>query len=474
MRKFAAVLAVICLSLTSFAQQKNIEGNWLGTLDAGVKLRLVFHFTKATNGILSGTMDSPDQGVKGIACSSVILKGDSVLAEVAVIKGSFAGLVLNDSTITGSWKQGPGAFALNMTKVNELPALNRPQTPKPPFNCNSEEVGYDNADKTVHLAGTFTYPKQGGPFPTAILITGSGQQDRDETLFEHKPFAVIADALTKLGFAVLRVDDRGVGKSTGEVANATSADFAKDVEAGLNYLRTRPEVDKNKMGLIGHSEGGLIAALVAAKNTSLFFVVMLAGPGTKGSVLLADQAEGILKSQGISTGAAQAYRSVYLQIINAATNAKDTAAAFNTAWKNYQDWKKISSQSQREQIGYTDDEVSSKIIHGLIAQLSQPWVKYFIQSDPANLIEQTQAKVLALNGEKDLQVPAKQNLAGIKAALQKSKSKTYLTKELAGLNHLFQTCKACTVAEYGQLEETFSPVALQELSTWLKTNVQAK
>jgi pimeloyl-ACP methyl ester carboxylesterase len=474
MRNIVSLVCFISFWIPSFAQPKNIEGNWLGTLNVGVQLRLVFHFTKATNGILSATMDSPDQGVKGIACSSVILKGDSVLAEIAVAKGSYSGLLLSDSVITGSWKQGAGAFALTLIKVNELPALNRPQTPKPPFNYNSEEIGYDNADKTVHVAGTFTYPKQGGPFPTAILITGSGQQDRDETLFEHKPFAVIADALTRQGFAVLRVDDRGVGKSTGDILNATSVDFAKDVEAGLTYLKTRTETDKNKMGLIGHSEGGLIAALVASKNRAINFIVMLAGPGTKGSVLLGDQAEGILQSQGVSAETAKAYRRFYGQLIDAAANAKDTVAGYNIAWNNYQDWKKITSAAQRAQIGYTDDEVSSKIIHGLIAQLSQPWLKYFISSDPIPLLQDVQAKVLALNGEKDLQVLPKQNLAGIKAALQKSKSKVYLTKELAGLNHLFQTCKACTVAEYGQLEETFSPLALHELTTWLSTNVQGK
>ena len=474
MRKGVAVLVVICLSLVSFAQQKNIEGNWLGTLDVGVKLRQVFHFTKATNDILLGTMDSPDQGVKGIQCSSVILKGDSVLAEVAVIKASFAGLVLSESTITGSWRQGQGAFALTLKKVDELPVQNRPQTPKPPFSYNLEEVGYDHADKTVHLAGTFTYPKQGGPFPTAVLITGSGQQDRDETLFEHKPFAVIADALTKQGFAILRVDDRGVGKSTGEVANATTADFAKDVEAGLDYLRTRPEADKNKMGLIGHSEGALIAALVAAKNKDINFVVMLAGPGVKGTILLADQAEDIMKSAGVSTEAAKAYRPFYLQMMNADVNSKDTAEVYNIAWKDYENWKKITTQTQRQQIGYTNDETASKAIYGLVAQLCVPWVKYFLQTNPAEYIQQAQAKVLALNGEKDLQVASKQNLAGIKAALQKNRSKTYVTKELAELNHLFQTCKACTIAEYSQLEETFSPVALNEMINWLKTNVQGK
>jgi len=245
MRRLVTTLTAAIFSICCTAQTKDISGMWLGTLDVGVKLRLVFHFSETTAGLLSGTVDSPDQGVKGIPCS-VVKKGDSVIAEIAAIKGSYAGWIVNDSTISGKWTQGPGVFSLNLKKVTEIVAAIRPQTPKPPFNYNVEEVAYDNADKTAHLAGTLTYPKQGGPFPAAILITGSGQQDRDETIMEHKPFAVIADALTTQGFAVLRVDDRGTGKSTGKVINATSADFAKDVEAGLAYLRTNPMIDKNK------------------------------------------------------------------------------------------------------------------------------------------------------------------------------------------------------------------------------------
>jgi uncharacterized protein len=474
MRRFLLTLTVTMLSVCCLAQSQKISGMWLGALDVGVKLRLVFHFSETTGGILSGTMDSPDQGVKGIQCSSVVEKGDSVMAEIAAIKGSFEGMVVNDSTITGRWVQGARAFPLTLKKVTEVKAANRPQTPKPPFNYNTEEVAYDNADKTAHLAGTLTYPKQGGPFPAAILITGSGQQDRDETMMEHKPFAVIADALTKEGFAVLRVDDRGTGKSTGRVIDATSLDFAKDVEAGLAYLRTRAMIDKNKLGLIGHSEGGLIAALVAAKNKDIDFMVMLAGPGVKGSELLAEQAENILKSQGVSADAAHAYRSFYLQLINDASNSKDTTTAYNLSWKDYENWKQSSTEAQRRQIGYSDDAAASKIIHALVAQISQPWFVYFFQSDAARLLQQVHAKVLALNGDKDLQVNSKQNLAGVEAALQQSKSKAHLTKELPGLNHLFQTCKTCTIAEYGELEETFSPLALNEMITWLKANVLAK
>jgi uncharacterized protein len=471
MRKLLLTLIAVLLSAYCFSQSPKASGMWLGKLGM---IRLVFNVSEVSAGIFTGTMDSPDQGAKGIPCSSVIVKGDSIIAEVSAVKGKFAGLFINDSTIAGKWVQGAGSFDLNLKKVTEIVAANRPQTPKPPFNYNVEEVAYDNADKTVHLAGTLTYPKQGGPFATAILITGSGQQDRDETIMEHKPFAVIADALTKQGFAVLRVDDRGVGGSKGMVLQATSADFAKDVQAGITYLKTRALVDQSKLGLIGHSEGALIAALVAAKNKDIDFVVMLAGPGVKGAVLLGDQAEAILKSQGVSADAAQAYRSFYLQMINDAANSKDTASAYNLSWKDYENWKNASTPVQRQQIGYTDDATASRIIHGLVAQLSQPWFIYFFQTDPSEYIQQIHAKVLALNGDKDLQVASKQNLAGIKAALQKSKSKVYLTKELPGLNHLFQTCKSCTLAEYGQLEETFSPLALNELITWLKANVLAK
>jgi len=194
----------------------------------------------------------------------------------------------------------------------------------------------------------------------------------------------------------------------------------------------------------------------------------------KGSELLVEQAEAILKSNGVSADAAHGYRSFYLQMINAAADSKDTAEAYNLAWKDYENWKQSSTEAQRQQLGYIDDATASRIIHGLMAQLSQPWFVYFFKSDPAASIQQIQAKVLALNGDKDLQVNSKQNLAGIEAALKKSKSKVFLTKELPGLNHLFQTCKACTLTEYGQLEETFSPLALNEMITWLKANVLAK
>ncbi|HEX8461453.1 MAG TPA: alpha/beta hydrolase, partial [Segetibacter sp.] len=371
-------------------------------------------------------------------------------------------------------RQGTLKAPITIVKTKEEFKINRPQTPKPPFGYKSEEVEYDSADKTVHLAGTLTYPNGGGRFPVAIMITGSGQQDRDETLFEHKSFAVIADYLTKRGFAILRVDDRGTGKTTGEVMKASSADFANDVEAGIAYLKKRAEIDTTRIGLIGHSEGGLIAALIGSRRKDINFMVMLAGPGIKGSVLLAEQGRAVLESQGIPAAAAKQYQGFYEQVINYSSSEKDTATAFAKVWTEYKNWEKTTDNATRQSLGYTDDAVATKILRNLVNTISLPWMKYFVSSDPAKLLEKTTAKVLALNGEKDIQVLAQPNIDGINAALKKSKSKVYNTKMFPGLNHLFQKCNLCTVGEYAVLEETFSVDALTEMGNWLQQNVQTK
>ncbi|MEJ7685333.1 MAG: alpha/beta fold hydrolase [Segetibacter sp.] len=467
MRKHALVFSMLIISLSAVCQRP-VKGDWMGTLNIGVKVRLVLHIKNDSAGSYTATMDSPDQGAKGLPVSSLSVRGDSLHVEVNVIKGNYEGLFINDTTVTGSWSQGPTKLALTLVKTNKTIALNRPQTPKPPFNYKSDDVEYDNADKSVHFAGTFTYPNSDGPFPAAILITGSGQQDRDETLFEHKPFAVIADYLTKKGFAILRVDDRGMGKTTGEVQNATSEDFAKDVEAGLSYLKSRKETDTSRLGLIGHSEGGLIAEFAASRRKDINFVVLLAGPGIKGSVLLADQGAAILEAEGYSSAVTNSYKPFYLQVINTSITEKDTLVAFKKVWAAFESWKKTTPETTRNQLGFTDDTTAKALLKNLVTTFSLPWMRYFLNNDPQKLIEKINAKVLALNGEKDVQVLAKPNLAGIKVALQKSKSKVSDIEMLPGLNHLFQKCIKCSVSEYGQLEETINPTALTAIGDWLK------
>jgi pimeloyl-ACP methyl ester carboxylesterase len=468
---FIAVL--LLATLNAKAQTKDVSGIWEGKLNVGVELRLVFHFNKNNDGTYTGTMDSPDQNAKGIACSKVTVTADSVIAEIKMINGAYKAAIANDSTLSGKWVQGTGSFPLIIKHVEKASEIKpKPQTPQPPFNYNSEDVEYNNADSSIHFGATFTYPKTGGPFVTAILITGSGQQDRDETILGHKPFAVIADYLTKNGYAVLRIDDRGMGKTSAvNIKNATSADFAKDVEAGLAYINSRKEVDKNKIGLIGHSEGGLIADIIASRNKNIDFVIMLAGPGTKGDVLLADQTHEILMSGGVSKVAVDAYKTAYENILQNALQM-DTAAAITASLNYFKEWKQKTDPKLLKELAIDNDTTANEMIRQMTVQFSMPWFKYFLQTNPTDYIKQFKCKVLALNGSKDIQVLPQQNLTAIKSALEKSKSKKFEVHELPGLNHLFQHCNVCTIQEYAQLDETFAPEALDIIAKWLNENVK--
>jgi uncharacterized protein len=347
---------------------------------------------------------------------------------------------------------------------------NRPQTPQPPYTYNVDSVEYDNSDKSVHLGATFTYPKSGGPFITLLMITGSGLQDRDETIFNHHPFAVIADHLTKKGYAVLRVDDRNMGKSKGDIKNATSADFANDVLAGFNYLLQRKEVNKNKIGLIGHSEGGLIAPLVYTKEPRVAFIISLAGSGISGKEIAFKQTEMVKKF--MSDDAYQALYSLNkktLQIIydNASTPDSITLDKIKTS---FEDWKKSTPDSILKSMHF--DQVTTKIYLTQIKKQLVPWTKYFLVTDPAQFWEKVKCPVLALNGEKDIQVDPSENIPAITKALQQAGNKNVTTKVFPGLNHLFQHCTKCTIQEYGELEETFSPEVLDTIGKWLDENIK--
>lgn len=475
MRTIILLVTLFGITVSSSAQTKDVTGLWEGKLNVGIELRIVFHFTKNMDGTYKATMDSPDQNAKDIPCSKVSIFGDSVITEIGIAQAIYKAIILNDSTISGKFEQRGASLPLILKHVEKLSApVARKQTPRPPFDYNSEDVEYNNADSSMHFGATFTYPKTGGPFTTAILITGSGQQDRDETILNHKPFAVIADYLTKNGYAVFRVDDRAVGKTSfGDVTKATSADFAKDVEAGLAYLDTRKEVDKKKIGLIGHSEGGLIADIVGSRNKNVSFVIMLAGPGVDGAAVLAAQTEAILIASGASKEVAAAYKSLYEKVISN-SKEKDTALAISKSMDDYMRWKKTTDRKIVDTLEMNNDAEASEGIRQMIKQFSTPWFRYFFETDPADYIRQLQCKVLALNGSKDVQVLPKQNLTAIKNALQKSRSKKFETIELPNLNHLFQHCNTCTIQEYGQLEETFAIEALEVMLKWLNENVGSK
>lgn len=468
-------LFFLLLSRVSLAQPAPV-GRWTGNLAAGSgSLKILFTIRNAADGALSATMDVPQQGGRDIPCGPVSYTADSLRIDVRAVGGQFVGKVGTDGgEITGLWKQGNFVGPLTFKRTSDttqIAAPARPQTPKPPFPYLSEDVAYDNGDKSVHLGATLTKPATGGPFPVAILITGSGLQDRDETISGHKSFFVIADYLTRRGIAVLRVDDRGIGQSTGEVTQATSADFANDVLTSLDYLKTRQDIDPKKIGLIGHSEGGMIAPMVAARRPGeIAFLVALAGPGIPISTLMAQQSVAIFNASGVSAEATDAYKPLYEHLLQTIVQSPDNITAYNQATQLVQTWEKQTKPwIIRTTTGISSDQSRQTFVNAFVRQMRTPWMRYFLQYDPTKNLKTLRCPVLALNGDKDVQVTADPNLAGWTAALTQGGNKRFRTQKLTELNHLFQHSKTGSPAEYSQLTETVAPEALQLIGDWLLT-----
>ncbi len=471
-KKSLSLLFLPFIAISSFAQTNaSFIGSWQGKINPGVELRVIFHITEDGRGGLVATTDSPDQAAYGIKCDTIIINGEKISIKIRKMGGSFEGRMLNDSTIGGKIIQQieiPITLKKGVIPIERM----RPQTPQPPFPYKSEDIEYTNADGSIRYGATITIPAGPGPFPAAILITGSGAQTRDEDIMGHKLFAVLADHLTRKGFILLRVDDRGVGRTTGKFSEATSEDFANDVSTGIDFLLSRPEVNKLKLGMIGHSEGGMIAPMVAIKRKDISFIVLLAGPGVKIIDLMTGQGVAILRSSGVSEPAIAAYGPLYKQMLGQTLNSPDTGSAIATVKQTMEAWVITTEKKLVVELGLDTPEGRNSIVSNLVQPLHSPWFKYFIAFDPQPYLERLSCKVLAINGDKDIQVISQQNLPAIEAALKKSKSPAYLVKELPGLNHLFQTCIKCNLLEYGELEESFSPVALTLISEWLVNNIK--
>jgi len=434
----------------------------------GINLRIAFHFNKDSIGNYVTTMDSPDQSAYGMATDYTTLKNDSIFTGINKYKVSFAGLLINDTTINGTFKQ-TASVPLILKKVAQVGKAKRPQTPVDP-QYKIEEVSYSSGLNKI--AGTLSYPKVSTyeKFPTVLLITGSGPQNRDEEIMGHKPFAVISHYLTMKGFMVLRVDDRGIGESTGDFNSATSADFADDVQAGIAFLRQRKDVDLKKIGLLGHSEGAMIAQIVAAKRKDIDFLILMAGPGIKPVDLMTEQNVAIFKSMGISEKTRDAYRPLYKSMALGVVTAKDSVAAAKNTFAVLQAWIKGKDSSMLKELGLETTSRQKTYLKNMNDALTGPWYKYFMTYDPAPNLKKINAKVLAINGDKDVQVLPQSNLGGIEAGLKNTKS-VYEIHTIKGVNHLFQKCNSCTVNEYGMLEETISPEVLELVGSWLARKV---
>lgn len=448
----------ILLSFTMFGQE--ITGQWNGFLKVpGGQLALVFNISKSENGY-SATMDSPDQGAKGIPVTTTKFENAILKLEIPSARIVFEGELNQYNVIVGTFSQSGQSFPLNLSKEKlEKEILKRPQEPQKPYSYYTEDVTFENkTDKNV-LAGTLSLPSKEGKFPVVILISGSGPQNRDEEILGHKPFLVLADYLTKKGIAVLRFDDRGTAKSTGEYKTATTLDFANDVRAGVAYLQTRKEIDKNKIGLIGHSEGGIIAPIVAQNSKDVKFIILLAGPGLRGDQLMLLQKEMIERQKGISENEIKKGQEIFkgaydIIVASSANDVNLKSKAFN--------YLKLK----------LGDSANDTQISALSSQITSPWLVSFLKLDPTIALEKVKCPVLALNGEKDLQVPPDVNLEAIKAALAKGGNKNVTTKKLSNLNHLFQECKTGSPDEYAAIEQTFSPIALEEISKWILVQVK--
>jgi pimeloyl-ACP methyl ester carboxylesterase len=474
MKKFVALFVLVFSSLPFFAQ-KPIE-YWSGMLNAGgQKIELRLHLIQNEDNSLTSSWDVPVQKAKGIPSSKTTLDKNQLAIEIKMIGASYMG-TLNTAgdKIEGTWAQSGMSFPFNLEPFKEgrpEATVLKPQTPKPPFSYEVNEFTYEGVNTKLTYGVTMTYPKDQGKHPLIILITGSGKQDRDETIFDHKPFAVIADYLTKKGFAVMRVDDRGAGKSTGDFNNSTTADFALDVEEHISYAKSLSMVDANKIGLLGHSEGGLIAPMVAARNKAVAFVILMAGPGVPITDLMAMQNEKVLKSVGIVPAAIDAYIPLYKQIMTTVISSSNKQEAINKSTELTKNWFNSTDKSFVKATTNISTEADINSYATSMAEtLSTNWWKYFAAYNPQPAIQKLKCPVLALNGSADIQVPAVENLNAIEALLKKTGNKNFTIHKFEGLNHLFQKCTKCTVAEYGQLENTVEPEVLDIIGNWLTTN----
>ncbi len=400
---------------------------------------------------LAAQLQSPDQSPAWIPATSTARDGKTLSITIKTIGVDYTGRISDDaSSIEGTFTQSGATFPLKLARIKDESELevHRPQDPVKPYPYRSEDVTYPGKATGVTLAATLTLPPGKGPFRAVLLIAGSGPHDRDESLLGHKPFLVLSDYLTRKGIAVLRADKRGVGKSTGDYAAATTADFASDAEAGVRYLKTRAEVDAHKIGLMGHSEGAIVAPMAAVADRDVAFVVMLAGSGVPGDQIIVEQGRLIAMAAGESKEKADEDAVKERETLTLVETEKDQATL----------QRLLGAKLATE--GVPDAQVAAQI-----KALTSPWMRSFLTYDPATALRKLTIPVLALSGSLDLQVPPAQNLPPIRAALAANTHAEI--DELPGLNHLFQTAQTGSPAEYGQIDETMSPVALDKIAAWI-------
>jgi pimeloyl-ACP methyl ester carboxylesterase len=470
MKSLVKTILIILIGM-SFNELKGQEtadqfaGSWLGTLDVGeVQLRIIFNLSLNSDGHYKATLDSPDQGAAGVPLGEVKLYADSIRIDAPSIYGYYQGKIVTPTTIEGQWSQAGRTFELNLEKQDTIFVLNRPQEPRPPFPYQEEEVTFENKVQHFSLQGTLTIPEGEGPFPAVVLVTGSGSQNRDEEIFGHKPFRLIADHLTRAGIMVLRYDDRGFGSSGGSNIGATSLDYALDARSAIEFLFSQPLADPSSVGVIGHSEGGMIAFQLASQYQDIAFIITLAGPGIDGKDILLDQSEYINRLSGVDKTVREDNRIVMTRVYDLMINNESYNSWVEETKEFITDYY---SGSPRSSYSEGDLETIKSNLLGSIPESVYPWMRYFIRWDPSGLFATINCPVLALNGEKDCQVLAEKNIYAIREGLHAAGNTRSTTMILPGLNHLFQHCRTGLPNEYSTIEETFDPAVLDIISSWI-------
>lgn len=466
---WTGIVVALCVSLlvspTVPAQEAgDLAGEWMGTIDAGiVPLRIVVAVEHPTEGGLAATFNSVDQGAS-LPVPTITVENGTLRFAIPQIDGSYEGRVRSDGQqIVGTWRQGGRSFPLSLERLDEPFSLNRPQHPKPPFPYTTEDIEVRNESAEIALACTLSVPPGTSRFPTVLFLSGSGAQDRDETLMGHRPFLVIADHLARRGVASLRCDDRGVGGSEGNVFLSSLDDQAGDAEAAIGFLASHPAVNRDRLGLLGHSEGALLAPLVASRNERVGFLVLLAPPGVPMADLVLRQARDLMESRGVDPElirrALEDEADELVLIANPSVSREELVARLEARAEKR---RRTFAPEELAALNLTDQEVAQAI-----QQVATPWFRSLLRQDPGAFLSRVDIPVLALFGSKDLQVAADVNAPAVERALDRAPTSNVTVRVLPGLNHLFQHATSGAIEEYGRLEETFAPEALKAIVDWI-------
>ncbi|MDR0262983.1 MAG: alpha/beta hydrolase [Sphingobacterium sp.] len=447
-------LFIICFHF-SCSHAQTFDGSWKGEVEvSGQKLLLVFNIQKDSAGKWNGTFESPMQTAQKFAINQIRIEQDSIWMDVKNIGLVYAGFLDRDKDVMkGVMKQGPFESAMILVRSeNEQSGLSRKQDVFPPYSYTEEEVQFINSAGNAILTGSLTYPKSGGPFPAVVLVNGSGQQNRDSEMFGHRPFKVLADHLTKNGFAVLRYDDRGVGGSKGEVNLATTIDFASDANAAVDFLSKKTSINGDKIGIIGHSEGALIAEIVASENNKVKYIVLLSGPVIKGDSLLILQSYALGKVSGLSETTLEANKANNRKLYNILLEDKPP--------------KVLAASLEEELIHQNNGNPLTPDMKIKLSPMMSPWFRTFLRIDPAYYLKQVKVPVFASFGGKDVQVPANENIYCLQRLHLNTTDVTI--KDYPNLNHLFQNAQTGKIEEYFENWESFNEQLMNDLTKWLK------